>query len=211
MSFATLFLVSCKKDSSENLGITYQLQTNNRSSVVGRVMSGDVVWNSGFVNATEVKFEAENSSGEIEYKSSLQQRINLFSGVSTLGNVTLPAGTYEEVEFEVKLNPTATEPALSLNGTYASNGASVPITFSISAPLELETELDNVTVSANNSYNALTTLNLSLLTRGISQAMLDNAVKTNGVIVVNSSSNVDLYNIIFNNLRDCDGIEFDED
>ena len=135
----------------------------------------------------------------------------MFSGVSTLGNVTLPAGTYQEVEFEVKLNPTASEPALSVSGTYSSTGPAVPITFNISVPLEVETELNNVTVTANNSYNALTTLNLSLLTRGISQVMLDNAVKTNGVIVISSSSNVNLYSIIFDNLIDCDGMEFDED
>ena len=211
ISGATVFLASCKKENSDPLGITYQLQTSNRSSIVGRVASGNIVWTSGFGNATQVKFEGKGPNGEIEYKSSLQQRIDLFSGVSTLGNVTLPAGTYQEVEFEVKLNPTATEPALSLSGTYASTGAAVPITFNISAPLELETELNNVTVLTNNSYNALTTLNLSLLTRGITQAMLDNAVKTNGVIVISSSSNVNLYTIIFDNLRDCDGMEFDED
>lgn len=211
ISTVTFFLVSCKKENSDPLGITYQLQTSNRSSVVGRVASGNVVWTSGFANATQVKFEGKGPNGEIEYKSSLQQRIDLFSGVSTLGNVTLPAGTYQEVEFEVKLNPTASEPALSVSGTYSSTGPAVPITFNISVPLEVETELNNVTVTANNSYNALTTLNLSLLTRGISQVMLDNAVKTNGVIVISSSSNVNLYSIIFDNLIDCDGMEFDED
>ena len=211
VALATLFLVSCKKENSDPPGIKYQLQTSNRSSVVGRAMSGNIVWTSGFANATQVKFEGESSTGQIEYKSSLQQRIDLFSGMSTLGNVTLPAGSYKEVEFEVKLNPTATEPALSLNGTYASTGSAVPITFSISAPLDVETELKNVTVLTNSSYSALTTLNLSLLTRDITQTMLDNAIKTNGTIVINASSNVNLYNIILNNLRDCDGLEFDED
>ena len=71
--------------------------------------------------------------------------------------------------------------------------------------------MNNVTLLSNTGYHALTTLNLSLLTRGISQAMLDNAAKTNGAIVISSSSNVDLYTIIFNNLRDCDGMEFDKD
>ena len=208
---ATLFLASCKKENTDSLGISYKLQTSNRSSTVGRVASGTIIWASGFGNASEIKFEAKGSNGEVEYKSNLQQRVDLFSGVSTLSNVTLPAGTYKEVEFKVELNPTATEPALLLNGNYASTGPAVPIIFSISTPLEIETEMNNVTVLANNGYNALTTLNLSLLTRGITQAMLDNAVKTNGTIVISSSSNVNLYNIILNNVKDSDEIEFEKD
>ena len=208
---ATLFLASCKKENSDPPGISYKLQTSNRSSVVGRVASGNIVWVSGFGNASEVKFEGKAPSGEIEYKSTIQQRIDLFSGVSNLGNLTLPAGTYNEVEFEVKLNPTATEPALLLNGTYTSTGAAVPIIFRIAAPIEIETEVNNVTVVANNGYNALTTLNLSLLTRGMTQAMLDNAVRTNGTILINSLSNVDLYNIILNNLKECDDMDFEDD
>ena len=211
ISAATLFLVSCKKENSDPPGISYQLQTSNRSSVLGRVAAGNIVWTSGYGNASEVKFEGKAPSGEIEYKTTVQQRIDLFSGISTLGNVTLPPGSYQEVEFEVKLNPTATEPALLLNGTYTSTGPAIPIVFRIATPLEIETELNNVTVLANNGYNALTTLNLSLLTRGISQTMLDNAVKTNGTILINSSSNVDLYNIILNNLKECDDIDFDDD
>ena len=211
ISAATLFLVSCKKENSDPPGISYKLQTSNRSSVVGRVAAGNIVWTSGYGNASEVKFEGKAPSGELEYKTTVQQRIDLFSGISTLGNVTLPPGSYQEVEFEVKLNPTATEPALLLNGTYTSTGPAIPIVFRIATPLEIETELNNVTVLANNGYNALTTLNLSLLTRGISQTMLDNAVKTNGTILINSSSNVDLYNIILNNLKECDDIDFDDD
>ena len=211
ISAATLFFVSCKKENSDSPGISYKLQTSNRSSVVGRVAAGNIVWTSGYGNASEVKFEGKAPSGEIEYKTTVQQRIDLFSGISTLGNVTLPPGSYQEVEFEVKLNPTATEPALLLNGTYTSTGPAIPIVFRIATPLEIETELNNVTVLANNGYNALTTLNLSLLTRGISQTMLDNAVKTNGTILINSSSNVDLYNIILNNLKECDDIDFDDD
>ena len=211
ISAATLFLASCKKENSDPPGISYQLQTSNRSSVVGRVASGNIVWVSGYGNASEVKFEGKGPSGEIEYKTTVQQRIDLFSGISTLGNVTLPPGSYQEVEFEVKLNPTTTEPALLLNGTYTSTGPAIPIVFRIATPLEIETELNNVNVVANNGYNALTTLNLSLLTRGITQTMLDNAVKTNGTILINSLSNVDLYNIILNNLKECDDIDFEDD
>ena len=213
ISSATLFLVSCKKDQniSNTPGINYQLQTTNRTSTVGKVESGNIVWTSGYGNATEVKFDAKGPSGDVEYKSSSNQRIDLFSGISSLSNVTLPAGTYKEVEFKVELNPTATEPALLLNGNYSSTGPAVPIIFSISTPLEIETEMNDVTVANNSSYKALTDLNLSTLTTGITQNMIDNASKTNGSIIINSSSNVSLYNIIIANFKASEAIEFKKD
>ena len=211
MSVTTLLIVSCKKESSTPPGISYQLQTTNRSSVIGRVESGNIVWTSGYGNANEVKFEGEGPNGELEYKSELQQHIDLFSGISTLGNVTLTPGTYKEVDFKVELVPTTTEPALELNGSYTSTGAAVPIIFRISTALEIETEMNNVIISANSGYQALTTLNLALLSRGITQTMLDSAVRTNGTILINSSNNLALYNIILNNFKDSDEIEFKHD
>ncbi len=211
MSLTTLLMVSCKKESTNPPGISYQLQTTNRSSVIGRVESGNIVWTSGYGNASEVKFEGEGPNGELEYKSELQQHIDLFSGISTLGNVTLTPGTYKEVDFKVELVPTTAEPALELHGNYTSTGAPIPVIFRISSPLEIETEMNNVIISANSGYQALTSLNLALLSRGITQTMLDGAVRTNGNILINSSNNEALYNIILNNFKDSDEIEFKHD
>ncbi len=77
--------------------------------------------------------------------------------------------------------------------------------------MEIETEKENVVITDNNSYTALTTLNLSLLTRGITESMLNSATRTNGTILISSTSNTNIYNIILKNLEDCDGIEFEDD
>jgi uncharacterized membrane protein len=58
---------------------------------------------------------------------------------------------------------------------------------------------------------ALTTINLSLLTTGVSELMLNNAVLTNGTIIISSTSNANIYNIILNNLHDSDEVEFEHD
>ena len=87
----------------------------------------------------------------------------------------------------------------------------MPIIFSISTPLEIETEMNDVTVANNSSYNALTDLNLSTLTTGITQSMIDNASRTNGTIIINSSSKVNLYNIIVANFKASEAIEFKKD
>ncbi len=113
----TLFFISCKKDNTGgNAGIKYKVQTTNRSSIVGRIAAGNIQWTSGSGYATKIKFEAESNDREVEFKSEIPQRIDLFSGITTLGNVTLPPGTYEEVEFEVELNTVGANFAFELNG-----------------------------------------------------------------------------------------------
>jgi len=57
----------------------------------------------------------------------------------------------------------------------------------------------------------ITTINLSLLTTGVSELMLNNAVLTNGTIIISSTSNANIYNIILNNLHDSDEVEFKHD
>jgi uncharacterized membrane protein len=57
----------------------------------------------------------------------------------------------------------------------------------------------------------ITTINLSLLTTGVSELMLNNAVLTNGTIIISSTSNANIYNIILNNLHDSDEVEFEHD
>ena len=209
----TLIFASCKKDSvtGSTAGIKYQLQTTNRSSLLARVASGNLLWESGFGSAKEIKFEAKSNNLKVEFKSEVPQRIDLFSSVATLGNVTLTPGTYTEVEFEVELVPTSSDPALELKGQFTSNSVTTPVIFRVSTPLEIENEVNNVVVTDNSGYKALTTLNLALITKGVTEAMLNNAVRTGGTVVISSTSNPTIYNIILNNIHDSDEVKFDHD
>ncbi len=211
IAVTTLFFVSCKKSSNSASGIKYQLQTTNRSAVIARTTSGNLQWTSGFGSATEIKFEAKTNNNEAEFKSEVPQHIDLFSSVVTLGNITLTPGTYTEVEFEVELNPTSTDPALELKGQFTDNGITTPVIFRVSSPIEIKNEKSNVVITDNNSYKALTTLNLALLTTGVTESMLNNASSTNGTIMISSTSNISIYNIILNNLHDSDEVEFEHD
>ena len=208
----TLLTTSCKKNNNNGTaGVKYQLQTTNRSSVIARTTSGNILWTSGSAYATEVKFEAKKDNNEVEFKSQTAQLIDIFLPVATLSTITLNPGTYSEVEFEVELNPSGSNPALELNGQYTSGPVTTPVKFTVNSPLELKNEKNNVVVTDNNSYKALTTLNLSLITTGVTETMLNNAVRTGGTILISSTSNSNIYNIILANLHDSDEVEFDHD
>jgi hypothetical protein len=211
IAVSILFTSCSKNNSNAGSAIKFQVQTINRSAVIARVTSGNIQWASGYVSATEVKFEAKINSSEVERKSQTAQKLDLMSAITTLGEVTLSPGTYSEVEFKVELNSTATDAALELNGQYTSGGITTPVTFRVTGLFELKNEKNNVVVTDNSVYKAITTIDLSLITSGVTESMLNSAVRTNGTILISSSVNSNIYNIIANNLHNSDEVEFEHD
>lgn len=207
------FLTSCKKeDVNGNAStFTYQLKTINRSSVVGktgvtsRTEGASINWTAGNASTSELKFEAEGSNGEVEFKQKMAQQVDLFAATSVLGNLTVSAGTYKEVDFKATLVPAGNTPSLALEGSFTSGGVTKQVKFIASSALELKAEKKNVTVSQGQVYSALTSIDLSQLANGLTEAALNNADLTNGVIVLSASSNSNLYNILLNNLNNHHG------
>jgi hypothetical protein len=200
-ALSSTLLFSCKKN-NEASGINYQLKTTSPSSTVART-TGTVSWTSGYALASEIKFEAKKEGNDFEQKSKVGQKVDLFASVSNIGAVQLPAGTYKKVEFKIELLPSQTAVAFELKGTYGSKA----VTLQVNEALEIKGEKEGVDISDGASYTAATSLNLSLLTLGISSSMLDNATVTNGEILISSTSNASLYAIMLANLKnlgDCD-------
>lgn len=206
-----LFLVaSCQKE-NESLTVSYKIKSINKSATVARMMAGQVDWTSGSGYVKEIEFEAENNTLEVEYEAIVNQRIDLFAPITALGNITLPPGEYKEIEVDINFVSTGTDTAFILRGTFTNSGAVVtPVLFMISDMLEVETEANNVTVNGTNNYTAITSVDLSKLTFGITETMLDNATRTNGVIVISKNINANLYSIFLNNIDDMDSVELDD-
>ncbi|HWJ90858.1 MAG TPA: hypothetical protein VNR87_07085 [Flavisolibacter sp.] len=209
-------LASCEKEASVsndkgNGAINFQLMAKNTSSPVSKLAidpsvarenGAAIEWKEGTANAIMIKFEAERSGSEVEFRSSVQRTINLFDPAASLGNISLPVGTYDEVEFKAKLSPSAGQPALELKGEF-NNGASViKITFRADEEMEIKGEKKNVNITDSIVHRAVTQLNLALAGRGISAPMLASAVTTTGQIIISQSLNKDLYRIILKNLRE---------
>jgi len=193
-AIAAVALTSCKKnaDSSMSQGLDFQLRAVNPSSPVARTMA-TISWDSGFVNATLIKFEAKQNGNETEFKSNVHQHVDLFGAASTVGTINITPGVFEEVEFKVEAAPTSTEPALKLQGSV--NG--VPVTFIVNNGFEIKSEQSQVTLTGGDI--ALNKIDLSALTNGLSSANFSSATLTNGTVIISSSSNANLFNIMFSN------------
>ena len=205
---AVLLLSNCSKSgtdaasSSTPASMQFQLTTSNPAVVINKTESGTISWTSGSAYATETKLEAKKNGSQLEYKSSTTQQVNLFGPVIPgLGNISIPAGTYTEVEYKLTLNQNGAIPALELNGQYTNSvGGITPVVFDINSLFLIKAEQSNVVVGAGTSITALTTLDLSVVSNGITQAMMNSAIISSGKITISASSNVTIYNILVNNL-----------
>lgn len=209
-AFATLALVSCKKGTSSP-SVAYNFNAMNSTAMLNKMeMGAKLDWTSGYASAIEIEFEAEKAGLEVEYNSEAKQKIDLFAPLTSLGVISVPAGTYDDIEFEVELQPNGSDAAFYLGGSYT-NGTDVitPITFALNSALEIESEKSNITIADGAALNALNTLNLSLLSNGVTEIMLDKAIRTNGVIEISATSNTSIYEIMYNNLINCSGVEVD--
>lgn len=206
---AMLLFGACKKSGSDGSSASasamqFKLTAANPLVVVNKPAApGTILWTSGTAAATGVKLEAKRNGTQIEYKTTGLQQIDLFASVvAGLGTITIPVATYTEVEFKITLNQNGTNAAMELNGQYTNAiGAVTPVVFSLNSLFILKAEQTNVSVTSNSSITALTTLDLSFVSNGITQAMLNSATTTGGKIIMSASSNINLYNTIINNLQ----------
>lgn len=221
---ATVILSSCSKDDAIGNGnINYQVKptgftgtiasTGINSGLTGLIgLSNTLTFTSGSVNVSEIDFEAESNTVEIEYELKRFININLLSLSPILGSINIPEGTYDEVELKLVLKKSTDNTIpLTLRGTYRdANGLSTPVEFFFNDEYEIEVEAEDVVISSNADYIGLINLQLNKLLVNIGSNDLSGATKTNGVIVISSSSNTSLYNKFKSNLNAFGDCDFDD-
>ena len=226
-NYGTLILVtglimsSCTKENSTGDGkLSYKVKPANFTASVGPSVAGSglvvavnsnssLTWTSGNLNVSEIDFEAESKSAKIEYELKQAFNVDLFNLSPVLGSITLPDATYEEVELKLVLRKSATTNIpLTLKGLYTDgSGTKIPVEFYFNEDFEAEVEAENIIVSGTNDYLGLINVQLNKFLTNVISADLSGAAKTNGVIVISSTSNMELYAKLKANLNafaDCD-------
>lgn len=216
-----LILSSCTKENSTGDGkLSYKVKPANFTASVGPAVAGSglvvavnsnssLTWTSGNLNVSEIDFEAESKSAKIEYELKQAFNVDLFNLSPVLGSITLPDATYEEVELKLVLRKSATTNIpLTLKGLYTDgSGTKIPVEFYFNEDFEAEVEAENIIVSGTNDYLGLINVQLNKFLTNVISADLSGATKTNGVIVISSTSNMELYAKLKANLNafaDCD-------
>jgi hypothetical protein len=211
-------ITGCKKDTSNKstpiMGLSVQaLNTSFNLPVTSTTLKAATA--TSLVQVTSAKllvskfsFDAELKSSNkahdsisIEYNWNGPKVVDLLNATSDFGQLTLQPGFYDEIELRVSSvrNTSDTIPVFNLTGNYT-NSANVviPIKFKVFEPVLLKTELknDTITSTSTSSFSGIVQVYLDQLFVGVAPADLDNAVMTNGTIVINSTTNANLYQIL---------------
>lgn len=217
---AVLILSSCQKDDPSGSGkLSYKVKPANFSASIGSTASGSgltvgvnsnssITWSSGNIHISEIDFEAKSQNKEIEYELKQAVTVDLFNLSPLLGSITIPDGTYEEVELKLELKKSASNIPLTLKGSYTDpNGAKIPVEFYFNENFEVEVEAENIVVNGTKDYLGLINVQLNRFMTNVVSTDLSSASRTNGVIVISDTSNSNLYAKLKANLNafaDCD-------
>ena len=215
-----LILSSCEKDDSSGSGkLSYRVKPSNFTASIGSSGSGSglivgintnssVTFTSGSLYISEIDFEAESKNNEIEYELKQALSVDLFNLSPLLGSITIPDGTYDKVELKLELKKSTSNIPLTLKGSYTDGtGAKIPVEFYFNEDFEVEVEAENIVVNGSKDYIGLINIQLNKFMSNVISADLSNAAKTGGVIVISSTSNMNLYSKLKANLNafaDCD-------
>lgn len=218
----TVVFFSCETDDFDNSGPTtlevqiealnksYSLPVNGSVNKSAFTATTSVEWDSAHLMVSSVKFEAElkslithRDSIEISYKWTGPQMADLLNPEIAFGNFILQSGFYDEIEITVKgEKEDATDmPVFYMHGMYTGSTATLPVEVLVYEDITFKTEKDSVEVTEENmEIISYIQLYLDELMEQVNPDDLDNSRLANGVIVISSKSNRDIYSTIMRNL-----------
>lgn len=196
-----------------NLGLVFLTGAN--SGTTQRVAANSLNFTEGTIRLKEVKFEYETANDSIEYEFDLDQMVLLdyATGETTpdISSINIPAGTYEEVEFEFDLEPLDSEPAIVIEGTFEYNGQSTPVRFEFNYEDTFELSYEgSVTLNADITAVAQIEINANAWFANITDAELAVAeLDSEGVMVISKDVNSDLFDIASDGLELATDVKID--
>lgn len=200
-----LFAASCKKtpNTPPQPMVSYQMKAINTSYTVARTTAGaNIVWTSAIAWPDKVTFTAKQDNNTVTFTSTNKDAIDLLAPAPvSFGGFVLPTGTYDKIALKIDLDKTGTTPILTMNGSLTTATTTYPVSLVVTNSMDLTTEEQNVTITNDADYVAVTTIDLSELTSGITTDMLLNADLSNGTILISATTNRGLYGIVVDHLE----------
>lgn len=180
--------------------------------------SGTLSFTEGYIAISKLEFEAESENNSVEIEFELEQNtlIDFATGTTTpdINFITIPAGSYEEVEIGIELREDSEEPAILLFGTYiAPDGVEHSVRFEFSSEESFEVEREGEIILAENEVAiAQITFDPSLWFAEVTDEDFANATKdAEEIIVINSMQNTEIYDKVAEGLDLASDVEMEDE
>jgi hypothetical protein len=227
-----LGLSSCSEDSDPDIigegevriGMGVKLRQTSNSGA--RLMNAGIDVTGGFLQIKKIELETygEDENGneferelELKFKEIKRIDFNEFdAGVDFFINI--PAGNYEEIEFDIDLIDNRNQPSIQLDGTYTyQDGRSVPMKFEVygnddddfdfEVELEGDDDDDLFFLDGVNNPLALFQIDAKGWFSGVSTSELEKAELSNGVLLINKDTNKAIYRKVESRIKDSSDVE----
>lgn len=204
------------------LGLGFVISSNSDPNA--RVLQDYLVIESGFIQIEELELELEgrNESGnfekelEIEFNEIKKIEFDRFDTTEDFF-INIPEGEYKEIELELDLIDYRNEPSIYLSGTFNdAESNAIPLVFEyfddeIEFEVEIEAEDDDEYFRVDRIENPLVLfeLNPGKWFSEVSSDDLENAERTDGVIILNKNSNRGLFDKVSKKIKEASEIEIE--
>lgn len=195
------------------LNKSYSLPVNKSATKSAVADSPALSWDTVNMVVSEVELDAEvkslvtrEDSIEIEFKWNGPQMADLLDSTISFGNFLLQPGYYDEIELKVKGEQEDAQevPVFYMSGIYTNaEGGSVPIQVEVFNDLEFKTEKESVEINESNmELVSYVQLYLDELFMNVTPGQLDDAVLTDGVLVISADTNSEVYQTVMGKLTE---------
>jgi hypothetical protein len=206
------------------IGMAVQLKNTGNSGA--RILNSGIDVQRGFLQIKEIELETEGvdvNGNEFEREIKLKfkeiKKID-FNEIDSGADffIQIPAGNYKEIEFEIDLIDNRNEPSIQLEGTFTyQDGRSVPMRFQVfgnddddfdfNVELEAEDDDDLFFLDGDNNPLALFQIDAKGWFRNVSTSEMENAVLTEGILLINKDKNKAIYRKVESRIKDSTDIE----
>ena len=156
-------------------------------------------WTGGTANISKFKLNATRDGVAQEIVSNNLTNLDLFALSPLLSKVNIKKGLYKNVTLSMVLNAATatTGKPITLNGTFTTGaGTRWPVEFDFNESVEVKVALADITVDGTKNLVTKINMHLNKFLNSITAQQIDAATRTNGTIIISSTSNVNLYNLI---------------
>ncbi|MBD3275869.1 MAG: hypothetical protein GF372_11190 [Candidatus Marinimicrobia bacterium] len=160
---------------------------------------------SGSVTIREIVFDGDlDDSTSVSITHEQVSTIDLITGNTTPAlDVTIPAGTYSWVNLGIEIQDVDATPSVIAEGIYTdANNTDIPLRFEFNSGEVFEAEAPMHTFAPGTAAITQIEFSPSEWFATVTSAMLDEATQVDGVILVNESTNADIFDIVADKLDD---------
>lgn len=205
---SVLIFTNCSDDDT-NSGASMKLaiKMNTTSTSTTKAMNANsLVFNTGSVIIREIVFDGDMVTGDSTKSVSITHEqiatIDLVTGNATPSvEVEIPVGTYRSVNLGIEIQDENDIPSVVAEGIYTNvDGIETPVRFEFNSGEVFEAEAPEHTFQDGTNAIAEIDFSPAVWFSTITSTQLDNATRTDGVIVVSESSNSAIFDIVADKL-----------